>query len=68
MFAKKENKVYRVDEVTKNSYLASGFDIYSEEGVLLERSPSATVKYSEYEEVLKENAKLKAENAKLKAK
>lgn len=66
MKAIKANKVYTVDENTKAAYLAQGYDIYSDDGKLFERSPSGTVSRAEYEKLTAENKKLKAENAKLK--
>lgn len=61
MKAIKDNKVYTVDETTKASYLAAGFDIFGDDGKLIERSPSSTVSRKEYDELLeKYNALLKA--------
>lgn len=36
MKATKGNKVYTIDESSKNRYKAEGFDIYSDDGTLLE--------------------------------
>ena len=66
MKAKKENKVYTIIEQEKKRYLEEGYDIYSDEGEIIEHSPKKTVKYSEYEKVLKENESLKAEVKELK--
>ena len=66
MKAKKENKVYTIAEQEKKRYLEEGYDIYSDEGEIIEHSPKKTVKYSEYEKVLKENESLKAEVKELK--
>lgn len=66
MKAVKNNKVYTIDETSKESYLAQGYDIVDESGKVIERSPQSTVKYSEYEKVIAENKKLKAQVAKLK--
>lgn len=60
MFAKKANKVYRVDEESKDRYLKQGFDITDDEGKVIEHSPQATVPYSKYEAALKEIEELKA--------
>lgn len=60
MKAIKNNKVYTVDETTKKQYLSQGYDIYNDGGKLLEKSPSATVPYSEYSAVKAELDKLKA--------
>ena len=59
MFAVKGNKVYTVDEVTKKDYLSQGYDITDDEGNIIERTPSCTVPYSEYEKVKAELEKLK---------
>lgn len=66
MKAKKENKVYTITEQEMKRYLEEGYDIYSDEGEIIEHSPKKTVKYSEYEKVLKENESLKAEVKELK--
>jgi hypothetical protein len=68
MKAVKENKVYTVDEISKKDYLAQGYDIVDDDFNVLERSPSATVPYREYEKLIKENAELKAELDELKQK
>lgn len=59
MKAKKENKVYDVNETTKIRYLAEGFDIYDDNGRILEMSDKKTISYEEYEKVLNEIKKLK---------
>lgn len=61
MKAVKGNKVYTVDEVSKKDYLAQGYDITDDEFNVIERSPTATVPYREYEKVVKENEQLRAE-------
>ena len=61
MKAKKENKVYTIQEREKKRFLEEGYDIYDDDGKVIERSPKKLIKYSEYEKVLKENAALKAE-------
>lgn len=66
MKAIKENKIYTVDEVSKASYLAQGYDIYDDKGKLIERSPSGTVSRAEYDKLSAENKKLSVENARLK--
>lgn len=65
MKAKKENKVYDVNETTKIRYLAEGFDIYDDNGKILEMSDKKTISYEEYEKVLNEIKKLKKENKEL---
>lgn len=66
MKAIKDNKIYTVDETSKDTYLAQGFDIYGDNGELIERSPSSTVSRREYDELLDKYNKLVAENKKLK--
>lgn len=61
MKAVKGNKVYTVDEVSKKDYLAQGYDITDDNFNVIERSPTATVPYREYEKVVKENEQLRAE-------
>lgn len=64
MLAKKENKEYNVDEVSKQTYLSQGYDIYNDKGKLVESAKTKTVPYSEYEKVVKELEKLKKNQAK----
>lgn len=59
MKAIKGNKVYTVNETSKKMYLSQGYDIVDDDGKLLEKSPSATVSYSEYVTVKAELEKLK---------
>lgn len=54
MKAKKENKVYEVDKATKDRYTKAGYDIYDDEGKLIENAKNKTVSYEEYEKVKKE--------------
>lgn len=61
MKAVKGNKVYTVDELSKRDYLAQGYDITDDNYNVIERSPTATVPYREYEKVVKENEQLRAE-------
>ena len=64
MKAIKDNKVYTVDEKSAKVYLARGFDIFGDDGKLIERSPSSTISRKEYDELLeKYNALLKASAA-----
>ena len=65
MKAVKANKQYTITENEKKSYLAQGFDIIDDDGII-EHSPQATVSYSEYEKLLNENLALKSENEQLK--
>lgn len=66
MRAIKGNKEYAVNEMSKESYLAQGYDICDDTGKIIEHSPQSTVKYSEYNKVIEENKLLKAEIQKLK--
>ena len=63
MLAQKDNKTYTITEQEKKMYLADGYDIYSDEGELLERSPSATVSWAVYEKALARIKELEAEFA-----
>lgn len=63
MFAQKENRVYRVTEETKKDYLKRGFDIYNEDGELVEANPNKTISYAQY---MKEVSELKVEIEELK--
>ena len=67
MKAIKDNKVYTVDETTKDAYLAQGFNITDDKGKVIERSPSCSVSEEVYSKVVAENKALKAEIKKLKA-
>lgn len=66
MKAKKENKVYEVDKIIKDRYVKLGYDIYDDEGNLIEHAKNKTVAYEEYEKVKVEleNAKKVPNNAK----
>ncbi len=64
--AKKENKIYNINESQIKEYLDQSYDIYKD-GELYKRSPKTKVSYAEHEKVVKENELLKAENVKLKA-
>ena len=69
MKAKKENKVYNINEIQKQAYLKEGFDIYEDNGELIEYSPKKTITYNEHIKIvnkLKEDAS-KNDNSKLTA-
>lgn len=66
MVAVKANKQYTITEAEKKSYLAQGYDIISDNGVV-EHSPQATVPYADYEKAQAEIAKLREELAKAQA-
>jgi hypothetical protein len=63
MLAQKDNKTYTISEAEKKMYLADGYDIYSDEGELLERSPSAAVSWAVHERALARIKELEAELA-----
>ncbi len=59
MKAKRENKVYSINTVQeKQRYLKEGYDIYDDDGKILEYSPKKKILYSEYVKVMKENERL----------
>lgn len=60
MLAVKENKVYRIDENSKETYLAQGFNICDDNGKVIEYSHSATVSRADYNKVLAELNALKS--------
>lgn len=59
--ARKENKVYQINEQQKDRYLKEGFDIYDEGGQIIEHTPLKKIKYSDH---LKKMGELKAEKDK----
>lgn len=46
--ARKENKVYKIDETMKDRYLKEGFDVYNENGEIVEHTPLKKIKYSDH--------------------
>ena len=48
MKAVKENKEYFIDDSQKGLYLTQGFDIYGDDGELLDAAPGKTVAYDVY--------------------
>lgn len=64
MFARKENKEYRINDSMKSAYLNDGYDIYGEDGNVIEYSPKKKITMTEH---LEEVAKLKEEIEALKA-
>lgn len=68
MLAQKDNKTYSITDQEKKTYLADGYDIYSDEGELLEHSPTATVSWAVYEKSLARIKELEAELAEKKEK
>lgn len=70
MRAKKDNKVYDIDQSKANRYMKQGFDIFNDDGSLYSYSDLKTIKYSDHlkevnelkeklDEAQKENASLK---------
>ncbi len=48
MKAIKENKIYIIDEIGMEIYKSQGFDIYDDDGNLLEYGVGKKVSYEEY--------------------
>lgn len=61
MRAVKENKEYFIDDSQKGFYLTQGFDIYGDDGGLLEAAPGKTVSYDEYAALREKLEALEAE-------
>lgn len=75
MKASKGNKVYTIDEMQKEYYLAQGYDISDDKGNITDYGSGKTISYQEYKnleekydklekkcsEIEKENKKLKKE-------
>lgn len=61
MKAVKENKEYTIEESQKGFYLAQGFDIYGDDGELLEVAHGKTVPYDEYAALQKKLEELEAD-------
>ena len=71
LLATKGNREEPIEEKDVKTYLNNGYDIYEKkEGkyVLKKVAPSKKVTYAEYQKLLEENKKLKAEISKLKKK
>lgn len=64
MEARKENKVYTITEAQKARYLKEGFDIYDEQGNVLEYTPLKTIKYNDHLKKMNELASKKDEEIK----
>lgn len=63
LLAKKDNKQYKVDESTKKTYLAQGFDIYDLDGKLVDCSPLTKISIAEHEAAVKKAVKKALEEA-----
>ena len=61
MRAVKENKEYTIEESQKGFYLGQGFDIYADDGELLETAHGKTVPYDEYAALQEKLEALEAE-------
>ena len=61
MKAVKENKEYFIDDSQKGFYLTQRFDIYGDDGELLEVAHGKTVSYEEYAELQEKLEALEAE-------
>lgn len=61
MKAVKENKEYTIEESQQGFYLAQGFDIYGDDGELLETAHGKTVPYDEYAALQEKLEALEAE-------
>lgn len=61
MRAVKENKEYTIEESQQGFYLAQGFDIYGDDGELLEAARGKTVPYDEYAALQEKLEALEAE-------
>lgn len=66
MKATKGNKVYTISEAEKASFLKSGYDIYDDEGELVEYGKGKSVSYEKYVELENKYKALEKENAELK--
>ena len=64
MTAEKDNKVYTIDENTKDRYVAEGYDIRDNDGKVIAYGKGKTVPYEEYQRVLQELESLKVEKQK----
>lgn len=60
MTAEKGNKVYTIDESTKQQYLNDGFDVKDDSGNVIAYGKGKTVPYEQYEAVLNERNALRA--------
>ena len=54
MTAEKDNKVYTIDESTKDRYAAEGYDIRDDDGKVIAYGKGKTVPYEKYQRVLQE--------------
>ncbi len=64
---KRANKILRIDDSSKKTYLDLGYDVIDGKGKIIEHN-NKTVTIAEYQALVAENKSLKAELEKLKAK
>lgn len=64
---KRANKILRIDDSSKKTYLDLGYDVIDAKGKIIEHN-NKTVTIAEYQALVAENKSLKAELEKLKAK
>lgn len=62
MRAKKDNKVYDIDQSQAKIYMNQGFDVYNDDGSLFGYAATKTIKYSEHIRIVGE-LKSKLDNA-----
>ena len=62
MRAKKDNKVYDIDQSQAKIYMNQGFDVYNDDGSLFGYAATKTIKYSEHMRIVGE-FKSKLDNA-----
>ncbi len=68
-FVQRNNEVLRVSDDAVDKYLKNGYDLLDEKGVkVVKKGVKESYSRAEYEAVANENAKLRAELEKLKAK
>ena len=59
MKASKGNKVYTIDEIEKEQYKNNGYDIYNDDGEVIEYGKGKTVPYEQYAALKKKYEELK---------
>ena len=68
MKATKGNKVYTIDEVQKDGYIAQGFDVLNDSGEVIAYGRGKTVPYGDYAALMEQNRKLQERIAELEKK
>lgn len=63
MLAVKGNREYTVSDVNQKIYQDSGYDIYGDDGKVIEYGAGKTVPYADYMKLQKENEELRAKLA-----